>query len=671
MKPRAIRLAWLGLVLFGLSGTATAAPVLSPSLVTEETAVEAGRAFAVGVHFSIPSGWHLYWRNPGDSGQAPKIAWQLPAGFSVGEIDWPVPERLPAGPLVNYGYSDELLLATRVVPPSVLPGQSVTLAASVKWLACKDICIPGEAHLSLALPVATSAPVKTAASATLFDRFRARSVAPLPRALRASASATDQGFQIRLDGIAPDAKGDARFLPYHRYQINNVAPQAVSRDEGSITIGLKRSELLEAPPELLEGVVVVGNTAYAIAAPLSAPGGLALLVQAIGLALLGGLILNLMPCVFPVLSIKAISLIGQAGQAKREVRLHGLAYGAGVVVSFWVMAGVLIALRAGGEKLGWGFQLQSPAFTAALALLLFGMALNLVGVFEFSSALSGVGSDLATKGGLLGSFFTGVLATVVATPCTAPFMGTALGFALAQPPASALAVFTALAVGLALPYVLLSFTPAMARFLPRPGRWMETVKQFMAFPLIGTVIWLAWVVGLQGGLVVLTKLLVALLLLSIAGWSFNRFHGVPSRIASGVVLGAAVFIGVVGARATAGPGDALKWEPYSHARVAELRDAGKPVFVDFTAAWCVTCKVNETVALAAPEVAGKMRERGVTPLKGDWTNSDAEITQALAELGRTGVPLYVLYSGKKGDGPVILPQLLTTQTVIEALNKLN
>jgi thiol:disulfide interchange protein DsbD len=374
-----------------------------------------------------------------------------------------------------------------------------------------------------------------------------------------------------------------------------------------------------------------------------------------------------MPCVFPVLAIKAFALLGTNADARREMRLHGLAYALGVLVSFWALAAVLIGVRAGGAPLGWGFQLQSPAVVAGLAAVFFWMALMLLDVTSIGGSLMGVGNRLTTAGGYRGAFFTGVLATVVATPCSAPFMGTALGYALVQPAAVALAVFTALGVGLAFPYLLLTFVPGLGALLPRPGAWTDTVKQLLAFPLLGTVAWLTWVASVQSGPSAVAAMLAMLLLLGFAAWA-ARYGGTSRFVALAAVV-AALAVGGTIERANT-PSPQAGWEPYSSGRLGEYLAAGRPVFVDFTAAWCVTCQVNERLVLARPAVQERMRQLGVVAVRADWTTPDPDITRALQQFGRDGVPLYVLYTGRGDEPPRILPQLLTTEIVMTELEKL-
>jgi thiol:disulfide interchange protein DsbD len=380
-----------------------------------------------------------------------------------------------------------------------------------------------------------------------------------------------------------------------------------------------------------------------------------------------------MPCVFPVLALKGLALVNLAGEGRRRARVHGLLYGAGVVLSFWVLAGVLLGLRAGGEQLGWGFQLQSPVVIIALAALFFWMALALLDLTTIGASIMGIGNSLAAGDGYRSAFFTGVLATVVATPCTAPFMGAALGYALVQPPLVALMVFTSLGIGLALPYVVISFVPALSALVPRPGAWMQTLKQLLAFPLLATVVWLIWVASLQGGPPAVLATLSVLLLLSFAVWMAERSRGRFARLAAAVALLAAFIIGgrvAPNAPAPIATGGAMAWEPYSRARIDELLQQGKPVFVDFTAAWCVTCQVNKQLVLDTDAVAAKMRAVGLVALRADWTRPDPDISQALRHFGRDGVPLYVLYSGRENDPPRILPQILTSQIVITELEQL-
>src|SRR2546427_520251 len=401
------------------------------------------------------------------------------------------------------------------------------------------------------------------------------------------------------------------------------------------------------------------------------------LAHAMALALAGGLVLNLMPCVLPVLSVKTLALVNHAG-GRAVLRRHGLAYAFGVLASFAGVAGALLALRAGGEQIGWGFQLQSPVVVTLLADVLFTVALSLSGVFVVSGRFAGAGQSLAGRAGYAGSFFTGALATVAATPCTAPFMGAAVGYAVTQPWPTALLIFETLALGLALPFLLLTLIPAWRRFLPRPGRWMERLQQALAFPLYASVAWLLWVVSQQAGSSGVAAAMAGLVLIGLAAWLYQVSREArPSwrRIATAAVamlaLGAVVLGPVTSGRSSAQPTTrADGWEAFSTARLAELRAAGRPVFVNVTAAWCLTCLVNERVALRSPAVAEALARKSVATLKADWTKRDLAITRVLGSFGRNGVPLYLLYPGRAAGEPEVLPQILSEGAVIDALGKL-
>ncbi len=681
-----------------------AAPHVSVELVPEVTHVRPGEAFGVGLRFDLEPGWHVYWSNPGDSGLAPSLRWELPEGVTAGPLEWPYPERIAVGPLVNYGYEGEVLLPVALTAADTLrAGETVRLAARADWLVCKEDCIPGRADLTLDLPVSEAPARSDERWAQAFAEARAR----LPRsdaAARIEAMRRGQSIELEIHGAPP---GEIRFFPAEPEHIENAAPQTLSREGEVATLALETARTRRTPVERLRGTLVADagfapHGAQAIAldvavgaapaprvdeAPAAAvPGGDALpLWLAVAFAALGGLLLNVMPCVFPVLSIKILDFVRQAGGSASRLRVHGIVYAVGVLVSFWVLAGVLVALRAGGEGLGWGFQLQSPAFVVAMIFLLYVLAASLLGVFEIGLRLTALAGRVPQGEGLGGSFATGVLATAIATPCTAPFMGPALGYALTLPWAGALLVFTVLGAGMALPYVLLCFAPGLLRLLPRSGPWLETFKQAMAFPLLATVVWLVWVLGQQAGVDAILGTLAGLLLVTFALWLRARFAtGSRSRAVRRFAVATSVVLSVAGlatalALRGADAGDAAAtehrdlygnaWRPYSAAALAELRAAGSPVFVDFTAAWCLTCKVNEHVVFSSEEVREAFAERGVALLRADWTSRDDEITRALASFGRSGVPLYVLYGA--GEEPRILPSILTRGIVLEALAELD
>ena len=666
-------------------------------LVTETSALLRGGDNTLGLRLTPEAGWHTYWINPGDSGLPTTLQWALPAGITAGPLQFPAPHAAPLAELTNYGYEQATLhLTTISVTPDWPADAPATLQAKAKWLACKDVCIPGSADLTLTLAVADRA-TPNAAVADEFERTRAE----LPEALPATTQAQFQvaegtvSLSVRpapLDG----ALKQLEFFPLAGDLVNHAAAQRIAAD----TQGWRLTQALSAyyvrAPEQVEGwwvattpdgqrhvysmqaqpgtvAVVAGHsTGLSVAtterAQASTPHtGLAL---ALLLALAGGLILNLMPCVFPVLSLKALSLLASGAQDRRQQRRQALAYTAGALLSCVAAAAVLLALRAGGEALGWGFQLQSPVTVALLAWLMLALGLSMSGLVEFGGRLMNAGSALAARQGLAGSFFTGVLAVVVASPCTAPFMGTALGYAITQPAALALTVFAALGLGLALPFLLLGFVPALARLLPRPGAWMLTFKQVMAFPLYLTAAWLAWVLTRQAGADALGVLLVGAVAVSFALWLLAR----PARgafttllIALSLLAAAALLVSpAIRHGSHAAPQATASHEAWSAEKVAALRAEGKTVFVDFTADWCLTCKVNERGALASGTVQKAFAKKGVVSLVADWTTSDPAITAALAQFGRNGVPLYLVYPN--GGEPRVLPQVLTPGVIVDALN---
>jgi thiol:disulfide interchange protein DsbD len=671
-------------------------------LAPETAGVAPGGTFHVALRQQIDKGWHTYWRNAGDSGEPTRIVWTLPAGWSAGEIVWPTPSRQSASEtILNYGYDGEVFLPVPIqVPATARPGETVTLKAAAAWLVCKDICIPEDATLEVSVPVVAGTPEPHPE----FGRAVARTIAAAPKPAGLTAGYVNEGGALKVAAagaaLAGADFGGAYFYPFDGAAITHAAPQTVERGPQGLTLTIAPGYAFQggAPPTSLAGVLALEDgTAFEIdavggslpvgAAGLGAPpaqaeggGGAGIgLPLALGLALLGGLVLNLMPCVFPVLAMKAASLAGHA-QDRRGARLRGLAFAAGVVATFLALAGALIAFRAAGEAVGWGFQLQSPAVVAGLALLTLLIALNLSGVFEVGGGVQNLGGGGAGRQDALGAFLTGALAVVVAAPCTAPFMAGALGYALTQPPAVSLLVFAALAVGFAAPFTALSFAPGLLARLPRPGPWMDGFRKLLAFPMYGTALWLTWVFTQQLGTSALAELLALGLLTAFAAWVFGAGQRGGARVRqAGAVLAAGVLalfvvsawrMSTLGAGADSAPAQvaesAIPSESYSPARLAALRAEGRPVFVNFTADWCVTCKVNERAALASAEVASAFQDAGVVYLKGDWTRRDDVIAAALAEHGRSGVPLYLLYT-PGASSPKVLPQLLTEGAVVAAL----
>jgi thiol:disulfide interchange protein DsbD len=693
----------LALLMGACSLPARAAPPegepVRADLIAEPAAIVPGQPFWVGVRLRMRQGWHVYWRNPGDSGEAPTITWQLPPSLAAGPIAWPTPSRIGLAHLVNFGYQGETLLLTRIEPAPAL-ADSAMIGAHVTWLVCEKECIPGEASLSIDLPVAHGQPsAANAATAAAFDA--ARKDLPQPSPWRARMELGPERLTLALDGapqasslaasLLPASVRSAYFFPNAETLVRHAAPQQLRLVGDGLRLQLERSALSISAPSDGGGVLLLeegdGRVRHSFElanvsidqAPTPAPvATLMAVLNAAALALLGGVILNLMPCVFPVLSIKVLGLIEQAGASPRQLRRHGLAYTAGVLIAFAALGMGLLGVRAAGAEVGWGFQLQSRLAVLGLAYLLFAVGLNLSGAFQLGSSLQGLGHGLARRHGLTGSLFSGALAAVVATPCTAPFMATALGFAFTQPSAIALSVMLALGLGLALPYLALTHAPRLIPRLPRPGAWMETLRQVLAFPIYATVAWLIWVLAQQVDAADLFAALAGLVLVGLAAWSFNaaqragRWGRRASRAALlAALLGVVVALAAVGRdRAVPAPLDlaAAAPEPFTQARLEALIAARHCVFVNLTAAWCITCLVNEQAALASERVRAAFAAKGITYLKGDWTRRNPEITRLLAKHGRSGVPLYLVFAGEAD--PVVLPQILTPATILAAIARI-
>ena len=680
---------FMGLASATTSVTDTAATAhVRIRLLAAADAVHPGERILFGVEQTLEPEWHTYWINPGETGVPTRIAWDLPAGARAGAIAWPVPDRFRTGPVTSYGYAGRAtLLSTLTVPQDARPGTSFPVRARVSWLVCKDVCIPQQAEVGLALPV-LAVGMPSGAGALALGPAHAALPAAAPGSVHAETDGKAVALTVSGTGVRSADLDDAWFYDDARGRIAPGAPQAASIAGDRLVLRLRTGERSGAR---LSGVLVVktrtASRGYAIdtvlaasTAPIAlpedaAPGADASLPLVLLLALLGGLVLNLMPCVFPVLSIKALSLLGHARDDPRTARLHGIAYTLGVLASFALLGVALILLKAGGAQAGWGFQFQSPVFVLATAYLMCAVGLNLSGVFEVGGALAGVGDSLASRAGYAGSFFTGVLATVVATPCTAPFMGGAVAYALAQPPAVLLAVFQSMGLGLALPYLLLSARPVLQRHLPRPGPWMVRVRQAFAFPMYGAAVWLVWVLARQSGVDAGAAALGGMVALAFAAWLYGatRFASASMRVAGGVgaalVVVAALAVGHAGIqRGQPAAATDATWTPYSAERLQALRASGKPVFVNLTASWCITCLVNERVALYDGAVGVAFRKAGITYLKGDWTSQDERITALLTQFGRSGVPLYIFYPAGADSRPVVLPQLLTPGIVLDAIS---
>jgi thiol:disulfide interchange protein len=678
---------------------------LHVQLVVPSSTLPRGAASDAGLYFKLEQGWHVYWMNAGDSGEPPRIRWTLPAGITASALEFPPPSRLPLGPLMDFGYENEVLFPFTLAADSNAATGPATLHAQVNWLVCREVCIPGKADLEVTRTVTaagTSMPVEPDSS--LFARLGNNLPQPLPKSDKLGFVSTQAGF--RLTVLTGQRETQASFFPADQNILDNPAPQKLTPTAKGFTLELKEDANLTQTPNVLRGVLELsGGRAYDIAAnqgppapptPLPQPAAAATSVSAtssanpansassgplriIGLAFLGGIILNLMPCVFPVLFLKGLALVNSSREERHKLRTHGLVYAFGILVSFWALVGVLLALRGAGARLGWGFQFQSPIFLFLMAGLLFFLGLSLAGQFEIGLTLTSAGGSLAQKQGYTGSFFTGVLAVIVATPCTAPFMGAAIGYALTAPALVTFAVFTALAFGLAAPYVALTLQPAWTRILPRPGVWMEVLRQIVSLPIFGFVIWLAWVIAASYGSAMLAALLSGFLLLAIAGWFLGRWPAKGwSAVLAGLIILCFVGLGVYSKQtlaasrtdlATSASTSSGEWQPWSDAAVKQYQSQGRPVFVDFTAKWCLSCQVNERVALTRPEVMKAFEDAHVALLKADWTQQDPAIAQALQSLGRNGVPAYALYP-PGGGAPTLLPEALTPGIVIDAVHGL-
>jgi thiol:disulfide interchange protein/DsbC/DsbD-like thiol-disulfide interchange protein len=641
------------------------------SLVSDTDTVAPGKPFHIGLRLRLAPGWHTYWQNPGDAGVPPALDLTLPDGANAGPIAWPVPQRIAEGSLMTYAYTGDLLLPVTVTPT----GTGGTLVkAHAEWLVCRDICVPEEASFQLNLPPGAGAP---SGQAPLFAAAERRTPRPSPWE---AVVANDGTLWVQGPELTPDTVVDAWFIPDSPGTIRDSAAQPLTVWRGGFTLGLSLGKAFH-PQDGVSGILSVRDrTGMETDVALRAESGTVppppptmRLQRMLVLALFGGLILNLMPCVFPVLALKVVGLAGMSGG---RARAQAVAYTAGVLVAFAALGAALLAARAAGSAAGWGFQFQSPGFVAGMAWLLFAVGLNLSGVYQVGTGLMRTGHGMATRPGQLGSFFTGLLAVVVATPCTAPFMGVAIAAGLAAPPAVTMLVFLAMGLGFAAPYALVATIPALGRATPRPGRWMEVLRQALAFPMYAASAWLVWVVSQEAGSSGVLGTAAGMVLLGFAGWVLGLTQGAADRsrrigqsaAVAAMLAALAVLSGIASApieplSVAAGSGA----EPFTAARLAALRAEGKPVFVDMTAAWCVTCLVNERVAIDTNAVRRAFADHHVTYLKGDWTRQDPNITNYLRENGHEGVPLYVYYPAK--GQPSVLPQILTENTLLSELDR--
>lgn len=698
MPFRALWVVFLLLVLpsVGRSQVYEGKTVVQPRLVADTTAIVPGKPFRVGLVLEMAEGWHTYWEYGGDAGAPTRIEWELPEGFAVGLIEWPIPQAiLEPGDILVYAYKGEVMLIQTLRAPADLPPGTIELKAKASWLACAEICIPGGDDLSLELPVANTAEPTNIA---LFEKWEAR--VPATGETPFAVEWMREGNRIAGKIAATPGIEEVQFFPLpsegqrvghpkvggsadkgFTIEIDVTGEGSLAGVLGAKTVEGERAWRVDAGPstgdpsaKAASPSVANADRASVTTAQPTPPDGSLMGMLLFGF--LGGIILNLMPCVLPVISLKIFGFVRQAGQSRRVIFRHGLAFAAGVFAWFLGLAAIIAGIKAGGGTATWAFQFQNPWFILGMATIVFVFALNLFGVFEI--ALPGRATTrMAEAGGhegLGGSFFQGVFATLLATPCTAPFLGTALGYAFSQSTGVIFAMFASIAAGMALPYLLLSAQPAWIRFLPKPGTWMERLKQFMGFPLLAALVWLLHVIAGQRGTEGVIATAAFLVCVGLACWLYGIATQPAatgrSRIVSLVVAALAVigggwlFIGGMFVQRV----DRIPWEPYSKARVDELLAKGKPVFIDFTADWCLTCKFNESAAIDKPAVRELIRKRSIVPIKADWTNQNPEITAALQAFGRVGVPFYVYYPAGDAKNPVTFPELLTESIVLEKLS---
>jgi thiol:disulfide interchange protein DsbD len=698
------------------------------ALKADAASLPPGGTVTVGVLLRMDPGWHTYWENSGEAGLPTRIAWTLPDGFSAGAIEWPLPHKyVEAGDVMTFGYKNETMLLVPVtVPVGLAPGRTFTLQAEVSWLECEKICVPGSQVVTLALPAGDGG--RDPATAALFDRYRA--ALPLragaPGSIAFTHRQTDSSVVITLApaaGMTLSAE-TVDFFPASSERLA-VGRTSVADEGRTLTVPVSLDGRSSDPP-LLQGVIVYrtgggsrGGTAVEIplaAAQLRGGGGTVeggildrtfTTVDPPGtgqplwlyllFAVVGGLLLNIMPCVLPVIALKIFGLMKMSGNEPARVRRLGWVFSLGILVSFLVLALLVVLLQYAGNQVGWGFQFQEPLFVIAMAAVVFAFGLSLFGVYEIQlpgAAIAGVGTLAAkqeTGGkGYAASFWEGVFATILATPCTAPFLGSALGFAFAQPPGVILLVFAAIAFGMALPYLLITSRPAWLRYLPKPGAWMESAKQFMGFLMMATVLWLLYVLGKQLGVEAVVWTGAFLLCVGLAAWLVGRFATLTAprarayavRAAAVVIVAGGYFIFlestldvralIAGDRSAASVPESheagrIPWRPFDLASLERELDAGAPVFVDFTAEWCLTCKVNERTVLADRDVVDAFAAAGIVPIKADWTNRNPDITRLLKKFGRSGVPLYVVFPARRPEAPIVLPEVITPTIVMDAL----
>jgi thiol:disulfide interchange protein len=650
--------------------------LVKASLLTDVDAIQPGQKFRIGVLYQIEPGWHIYWKYSGDSGIPTKIDWQLPPGFKVGDLQWPLPSRdKEPGDLQVFAYSSEVLLSAVVEAPMELPPGPIELRAKSDWLVCQSLCIPGSAQLSTKLNVGS---MGSSTSGAVFDKYSKELPKLLPPGYKVAFTRSGKDLQVNVEGAPAGTALDFFPVPPDGSVLGH-ATQSASKVVLSIDTESK-------PIDRLDGVLVIGRGAdrqgfeinsgtsaaptTSTATPLSMPG----LLRALLLAVLGGLILNVMPCVLPVIALKIFGFVSEAGERPGRIFRLSLVFSSGILSCFALLAAGVILLRSTGAEIGWGFQFQDYRFVLVIACLVFAFALNLFGVYEFGVSARATGglAKLAQGRGYSGAFFQGVFATVLATPCTAPFLGTASAFAFAQPAGMTFLVFLFIGLGMALPYLVLAFNPGWIRYLPKPGAWMLRLKQIMGFLLLATLLWLIWVLGQLKGVDAVVSLGALMLVIAILAWIKGAYWTPLSspaarRFAFGAML--LVVLGALGGYSFVTKPSKLSWQVFSQESLNKALTSGRPVFVDFTADWCITCKTNERFAIDTAPVRDAFSKMDVVTLRADWTHGDPWITEILKEHGRAGVPMYLFYPGGEAREPILLPELISSQTVLDALKQ--
>ncbi len=663
----------------GLGGHVVSQTIGKALLISEVTSVQPGTPFWAAVRIELPEEWHIYWKYPGQTGSPTQFSWRLPNDVNKGPLLWPTPKVFFLSHLINFGYEKEVTFLSQIHPSALLSADKIDIGVEVEWLACRDICVPGSAFLQMSLPVKSILSHKDKPAEPLFSH--ARKHLPLNgkewqvkgkrdrNMLILTVESPEEGFD------SSQSKSDLFFFPEETALLEAAASQSVSVSANVIEVAMPLNSKIRIKPPI-KGVLAHkdGQTGVEIeitqlqtvsSHPISFWKGLIY----IGMAFLGGIILNLMPCVFPVLSIKVLSVIKQGSLFFHQRAIHQGLFIAGILSSMWFLYGVLVFLKKSGMELGWGFQLQSPSFVIVLAFLFFILALNLFGVFEIGLFATRYARETSDKKSYLSSYFIGMLTTIAATPCTAPFMGTALGVALMETNWVAFLIFTALGLGISAPFFVLSLIPQWVSWLPKPGAWMETLKQALGFPMLASVLWLSWVLLRQTDIEMVFRLWGTLGITAFVLWGYQKgqslFHGRYSLFKAGAVFTLIVILILYVTQAFFKENkqkEVLMWVPYTPIVFEQFRDEGRPLFLDFTADWCLTCQVNERLVFQSESVMKAFQEKGIVAMKVDWTKKDEDITRLLAGFGRNGVPFYLYYPVGSKE-PVILPEILTPSII--------